>query len=170
MRAGRAGRRASAVAIPWPCVHEFLAIVTHARIYQPPTPLAQAFDQVEAWLESPSVVMLPSPTRTGHACARRPRPVASRPAGARRARRRALPASRSRELWSADRDFAGFRGWSCGIRWWMRVAGALRRRRLALHRSSLLGSSCGGRDPESGIGPEVVEPRQLPDADEFMDR
>jgi uncharacterized protein len=26
-------------AIPWPCVHEFLAIVTHPRIYAPPTPL-----------------------------------------------------------------------------------------------------------------------------------
>jgi len=26
-------------AIPWPCVHEFLAIVTHPRIFSPPTPL-----------------------------------------------------------------------------------------------------------------------------------
>lgn len=24
-------------AIPWPCIHEFLAIVTHPRIYNPPT-------------------------------------------------------------------------------------------------------------------------------------
>jgi uncharacterized protein len=24
-------------AIPWPCLHEFLAIVTHPRIYAPPT-------------------------------------------------------------------------------------------------------------------------------------
>ena len=28
--------------IPWPCLHEFLAIVTHPRIYGPPTPLAAA--------------------------------------------------------------------------------------------------------------------------------
>jgi uncharacterized protein len=41
-------------AIPWPCLHEFLAIVTHPRIYAPPTPLAATVDQVEAWLESPS--------------------------------------------------------------------------------------------------------------------
>ena len=27
-------------AIPWPCLHEFLAIVTHPRIYEPPTPVA----------------------------------------------------------------------------------------------------------------------------------
>ena len=24
--------------LPWPCVHEFLAIVTHPRIFSPPTP------------------------------------------------------------------------------------------------------------------------------------
>jgi toxin-antitoxin system PIN domain toxin len=45
-------------ALPWPAVHEFLAIVTHPRIFRPPTPLAQAIDQVDAWLESPRVVLL----------------------------------------------------------------------------------------------------------------
>jgi toxin-antitoxin system PIN domain toxin len=45
-------------AIPWPCLHEFLAIVTHLRIYDPPTPLEKAIDQAEAWLESPSLVLL----------------------------------------------------------------------------------------------------------------
>ena len=44
--------------IPWPCVHEFLAIVTHPRIFKTPTPLKDALDQVEAWLESPSVVVV----------------------------------------------------------------------------------------------------------------
>ncbi len=45
-------------AIPWPCLHEFLAIVTHPRIYAPPTPLARALDQVGAWLSSPSLTVL----------------------------------------------------------------------------------------------------------------
>ncbi|HXH06443.1 MAG TPA: TA system VapC family ribonuclease toxin [Vicinamibacterales bacterium] len=45
-------------AIPWPCLHEFLAIVTHPRIFVPPTPLARALDQVAAWLESPTLVLL----------------------------------------------------------------------------------------------------------------
>lgn len=45
-------------AIPWPCVHEFLAISTPPRIYSPPTPLARALDQVAAWLESPTLVLL----------------------------------------------------------------------------------------------------------------
>ena len=45
-------------AIPWPCIHEFLAVVTHPRIYSPPTPLSSAIDQVEAWMESPTLVLL----------------------------------------------------------------------------------------------------------------
>jgi toxin-antitoxin system PIN domain toxin len=45
-------------AIPWPCIHEFLAISTHPRIYQPPTPLEDAVQQVECWLESPTLVLL----------------------------------------------------------------------------------------------------------------
>jgi uncharacterized protein len=45
-------------AIPWPCIHEFLAISTHQRIYNPPTPLAVAIDQVQAWLEAPSLVLI----------------------------------------------------------------------------------------------------------------
>jgi len=48
----------AAWAIPWPCIHEFLSIVTHPRIYAPPTPLEKAIAQVEAWLESPSLVLL----------------------------------------------------------------------------------------------------------------
>lgn len=45
-------------ALPWPCVHEFYSIVTHPRIYDPPTPGKIAIDQIEAWLESPSLVLL----------------------------------------------------------------------------------------------------------------
>lgn len=45
-------------AIPWPCIHEFFAIVTHPRIYSPPSPLPIALEQVSAWLESPSLHVL----------------------------------------------------------------------------------------------------------------
>ena len=45
-------------AIPWPCFHEFLAVTTHPRIFAPPTPLELAIDQIEAWIESPSLVLL----------------------------------------------------------------------------------------------------------------
>ncbi len=45
-------------AVPWPCVHEFYAIVTHPRIYAPPTPVDLALDQIDTWLESPTLVLL----------------------------------------------------------------------------------------------------------------
>jgi hypothetical protein len=45
-------------AVPWPCIHEFLGIVTHERIYSPPSPLSKVSEQVQAWLESPSLVLL----------------------------------------------------------------------------------------------------------------
>lgn len=48
----------AAWAIPWPCLHEFLAIVTHPRIYDPPSPLKTALAQVDAWLEAPGLVLL----------------------------------------------------------------------------------------------------------------
>ncbi len=40
-------------AIPWPCVHEFIAVVTHPRIYAPPSPLATALAAMRVWIESP---------------------------------------------------------------------------------------------------------------------
>lgn len=98
-------------ALPWPCIHEFLAIVTHPRIYAPPTPLAGALDQVDAWLESPTVVLLSespeywpelkSALQTG-------RIVGPQVHDARIA---ALCNQHGvRELWTADRDFGRFPG------------------------------------------------------------
>jgi len=48
----------AAWAIPWPCLHEFLSVVTHPRIYTPPSTIAQAIAQVDAWLESPTLELL----------------------------------------------------------------------------------------------------------------
>jgi uncharacterized protein len=45
-------------AIPWPCLHEFFAIVTHSRIYDPPSSSDQAISQIDAWLDSPTLVQL----------------------------------------------------------------------------------------------------------------
>lgn len=98
-------------AIPWPCLHEFLAIVTHPRIYAPPTPLAQALDQVEAWLESPTLALLAeSPT---HWATLRGLLLGGRVAGAQVHDGRVAALCRQhgvRELWSADRDFSRFAG------------------------------------------------------------
>lgn len=98
-------------AIPWPCVHEFLAIATHLKIYSPPTPLRVAIDQVESWLESPSLVLLTESEKywpgfrslldagkiTG------PQVHDARIAGL-------CLLHGIRELWTADRDFSRFPG------------------------------------------------------------
>ncbi len=46
-------------ALPWPCVYEFFSVVTNRRIWKESasTP-AQAWDQIEAWLGSPSLRLL----------------------------------------------------------------------------------------------------------------
>jgi toxin-antitoxin system PIN domain toxin len=97
-------------AIPWPCLHEFLAIVTHPRIFRTPTPLPQAVGQVDAWLESPSLVVLSE--HDEYLETFREIVLASRVAGARMhdARVAALCLSHGvRELLTADRDFSLFR-------------------------------------------------------------
>lgn len=45
-------------ALPWPCVHEFIAITTHPSIYDPPTPPDTAFEAIAAWIESPGCVLI----------------------------------------------------------------------------------------------------------------
>jgi len=44
--------------LPWPCVYEFLRVVTHPRVFDPPTPLAAAWEAVELLLDLPSIVPL----------------------------------------------------------------------------------------------------------------
>ncbi len=41
-------------AIPWPCIHEFVAITTHPAIYSPPSPLETALAAIDNWLNSPT--------------------------------------------------------------------------------------------------------------------
>ncbi len=45
-------------AIPWPCLYEFLRVVTHPRIFAPPSDLAEALESVERLRESPSLMVL----------------------------------------------------------------------------------------------------------------
>lgn len=98
-------------AIPWPCLHEFLAIVTHPRIYAPPTPLDHALDQVDAWLESPSVTLLAEVE--GYWSELRTSLRDGRIAGPQVHDARIVALCRLhgvRELWTADRDFGRFGG------------------------------------------------------------
>lgn len=105
-----AGGRAPWV-IPWPCIHEFLAIVTHPKIFNPPTPLEAALDQVEAWRESPSLFLLSE--AEGYWDILRPALQGGRIVGPQvhDARIAALCQLHGiEELWTADRDFGRFPG------------------------------------------------------------
>ena len=96
-------------AIPWPCIHEFLAISTHPRIYDPPTEPARALDQVGAWLESPSLAMLAEGPGYAEHLARALTQGKVVGAKVHDARVAALCAYHGvRELWTADRDFTRF--------------------------------------------------------------
>lgn len=99
----------AAWAIPWPCIHEFFSVVTHPRIYRPPSTPSEALGQIEAWLESPSVVLLAE--SGGYWEVLRDLVGPSKVVGPQvhDARIAALCQLHGiRELWSADRDFSRF--------------------------------------------------------------
>lgn len=97
--------------IPWPCVHEFFSVVTHPRIYDPPSTSDQAITQLEAWLSSPSLATLGEPV--GYWSTLRPLLVDGKVAGpmVHDARIAAICVAHGvRELWTMDRDFSRFPG------------------------------------------------------------
>jgi toxin-antitoxin system PIN domain toxin len=99
----------AAWAIPCPCVHEFLSIVTHPRIYDPASTIGEAVAQVDAWLESPALVV-PSEA-SGHWKLMRNLMTKGRVAGPKvhDGRIAAICLEHGvRELWSADRNFSRF--------------------------------------------------------------
>ena len=101
----------AAWAIPWPCLHEFLAIVTHPQIYNPPSPLETALAQVEAWLEAPSLVLLAE--AGSYWPELRATLLAGRVTGCQVHDARIAALCRLhgvRELWTSDRDFSRFPG------------------------------------------------------------
>lgn len=96
-------------AIPWPCVHEFLAIVTHPRVYEPPSLIAEALGQIDVWLESPTLQLLAE--ADDHWLYLQALIVAGKIVGPRIHDARIAALCRQhgvRELWSADRDFSRF--------------------------------------------------------------
>ena len=95
--------------IPWPCMHEFLAIATHPSIYDPPTPMEAALDQVDAWLESPSIVFLGESIHHWQTLQRVLQSSRARGPRVHDARIAAVCLQHGvNEFWSADRDFSRF--------------------------------------------------------------
>lgn len=96
-------------ALLWPCIHEFLAIVTHPKIFTPPTPLAVSIDQVKAWLESPTLVLLAEAANYWNEI--QSALLVGRIIGPKVHDARIVALCRQhgvQKLWSADRDFGRF--------------------------------------------------------------
>ena len=98
-------------AIPWPCVYEFLRVVTHPGIFNPPSDLKVVLDELELLLESPALVMLgEGPRHLSHMIRMM---TEGRATGniAHDAHIAALVVEHGvRELWTTDKDFARFPG------------------------------------------------------------
>jgi toxin-antitoxin system PIN domain toxin len=98
-------------AIPWPCLHEFVSIVTHPRVYAPPTPLSAALKQIDAWIEAPSLVLLSE--SDGYWPGLKRALESGQVTGGRVHDAHVIALCRLhgvRELWTADRDFSRFPG------------------------------------------------------------
>ncbi|MBN8508088.1 MAG: PIN domain-containing protein [Burkholderiales bacterium] len=96
-------------ALPWPCAHEFFAVVTHPRIYRTPTPAAMAFDQLRALQTVANLVFIAE--ADGYLAQLEPLALAAKAQGGaiHDARIAAICLSHGvAELWSADRDFSRF--------------------------------------------------------------
>lgn len=99
----------AAWAIPWPCLHEFFSIVTHPRIFDPPSPLETAIDQIEAWMECPNLQVI-GETRL-HWTQLRGLLKTGKIVGPRVHDARIAAICQQHgiaELWTADRDFSAF--------------------------------------------------------------
>jgi toxin-antitoxin system PIN domain toxin len=95
--------------IPWPCVHEFLAIVTHPKIYRPPTPMPVAMAAVRAWMCAPGLRLLGE--SLDHLDRLEQLVLAAKAVGpmVHDARIAALCLSHGvTQFWSSDRDFSRF--------------------------------------------------------------
>lgn len=100
-------------AIPWPCVYEFLRVVTHPRVFHPPLELDRALRSIGRVLASPTVLLLSESPRHAEVMER----VASR-AGTtgnlvHDAHIAALCVEHGvRELLTGDHDFTRFEGFT----------------------------------------------------------
>ena len=96
-------------ALPWPCVHEFIGVVTSGRVYKPASPLPGVLAFLDSLFASPQLHLLAE--SPGYFEKLRDFAQAAKISGPRihDARIAALCLHHGvRELWSADRDFSAF--------------------------------------------------------------
>ncbi len=101
-------------AIPWPCVHEFIAVTTNPRIFINPTEVAVAVTVMDTLMESPTLRMLSE--GPAYWSKLRNLVLESKVTGARvhDARIAAICVEHRVDcLWTADRDFSRFPSLKC---------------------------------------------------------
>jgi predicted nucleic acid-binding protein len=94
-------------ALPWPCVHEFIGVVTNPRICKPASPLSSVLGFMDSLMTAPHLHLLSE--SPGYFEKLRDLALAAKLSGPRihDARIAALCLHHGvRELWTADRDFS----------------------------------------------------------------
>lgn len=95
--------------VPWPCVHEFLAIVTHPRIFQPPTEMDAALEAVDDVQNLPGVRLLTETPNHAQVLGKLLTESGAVGPKVHDARIAAICIAHGvSELWTADRDFSFF--------------------------------------------------------------
>ncbi len=97
--------------IPWVCIYEFIRVVTHPRVFDPPSALDAVLEDLDSLLASPTLVLLGEGPR--HVGSMREALISGQAAGnmVHDAHIAAIVLEHGvRELWTADRDFARFKG------------------------------------------------------------
>ena len=98
-------------ALPWPCIYEFVRVVTHPRVFDPPTDLESVLGDLDTLLQSPSLTLLREGPRHSVFMQRLLRSGQASGNLVHDAHIAALVAEHGvSELWTADRDFARFPG------------------------------------------------------------
>ena len=95
--------------IPWPCLHEFLTVITHTRVFNSPSSLEESFRQIEIWKEASNLEFYgEGPRHLIHLQQLMSRGKATGPL-AYDARIAAICLEAEvNELWTVDRDFSRF--------------------------------------------------------------
>ena len=96
--------------IPVSCLHEFLAVVTNHKVFNPASSFEQALAQVDAWLASPQAQVLHSGSQHWRILSELTRKAKLQGGQFHDARIAAICLENGVSLlWSADRDFGRFR-------------------------------------------------------------
>jgi uncharacterized protein len=97
--------------IPWPCLHEFYAVASNPRIFAETDAARAAITQIEIWLEAPNLQLIGESDEHWQTLSRLLGESKVLGGAVHDARIAAICIENGvSELWTADRDFAKFKG------------------------------------------------------------